>query len=201
MENLTAFSLFAIVASITPGPTNFIILSLSSHYKISKTLPVILGSCIGAALLVLVVGIGLGSTILAYPAIQKIMTWSGLIWLTVLAWKLYNYNPVISLEKNEQYPPIGFKAAFLMQAINPKTWMMAFAVISVYTKQGQDILINVSLLSCIFLLIAFPCLYLWALVGRLSTRLFSKPKHINIFNKIMAIILLASVWWPMFSIF
>lgn len=40
------------------------------------------------------------------------MTWSGLIWLTVLAWKLYNYNPVISLEKNEQYPPIGFKAAF-----------------------------------------------------------------------------------------
>ncbi|HHP0282320.1 LysE family translocator, partial [Acinetobacter baumannii] len=27
MENLTAFSLFAIVASITPGPTNFIILS------------------------------------------------------------------------------------------------------------------------------------------------------------------------------
>ncbi len=37
-----------------------------------------------------------------------------------------------------------------MQAINPKTWMMAFAVISVYTKQGQDILINVSILSCIF---------------------------------------------------
>ncbi|HHP6696385.1 TPA: LysE family translocator, partial [Acinetobacter baumannii] len=48
---------------------------------------------------------------------------------------------------------------------------------------------------------AFPCLYLWALVGRLSTRLLSKSKHINIFNKIMAIILLASVWWPMFSIF
>ncbi|MDB0153662.1 LysE family translocator, partial [Acinetobacter baumannii] len=52
-----------------------------------------------------------------------------------------------------------------------------------------------------FLLIAFPCLYLWALVGRLSTRLLSKPKHINIFNKIMAIILLASVWWPMFPRF
>lgn len=37
-----------------------------------------------------------------------------------------------------------------MQAINPKTWMMAFAVISVYTKQGQDIWINVSILSFIF---------------------------------------------------
>lgn len=71
MENLTAFSLFAIVASITPGPTNFIILNLSSRYKISKTFPVILGSCIGAALLVLIVGIGLGSTLLAYPIIQN----------------------------------------------------------------------------------------------------------------------------------
>ena len=58
-----------------------------------------------------------------------------------------------------------------MQAINPKTWMMAFAVISVYTKQGQDILVNVSILSCIFFTYS-PCLYLWALVGRLSTRLF-----------------------------
>ena len=99
MENLTAFLLFAIVASITPGPTNFIILSLSSHYKISKTLPVILGSCIGAALLVLVGWYWPWLHYSCLPCYSKIMTWSGLIWLTVLAWKLYNYNPVISLEK------------------------------------------------------------------------------------------------------
>lgn len=72
MENLTAFSLFAIVASITPGPTNFIILSLSSHYKISKTLPVILGSCIGAALLVLVVGIALAPLFLLTLLFKKL---------------------------------------------------------------------------------------------------------------------------------
>ena len=201
MENLTAFSLFAIVASITPGPTNFIILSLSSRFKISKIFPVIIGSCIGAALLVLVVGIGLGSTILAYPIIQKIMMWCGLIWLTLLAWKLYNYTPAIHLEQEEQQAIIGFKAAFLMQAINPKTWMMAFAVISVYTKQEQDLWVNVSFLAFIFLLIAMPCLYMWALAGRLSNRLFSKPKHMNIFNKVMAFTLLASAWWPIFSTF
>ncbi|ARD28375.1 threonine transporter [Acinetobacter lactucae] len=200
MENLTAFSLFAIVASITPGPTNFLILSLSSHHKISKTLPVIFGSCIGASLLVLVVGVGLGTTILAYPLIQKIMTWSGLIWLTLLAWKLYNYNPVISLKPNEEQPSIGFIAAFLMQAINPKTWMMAFAVISVYTEHGQDIILNVSILSFIFLLVAFPCLYIWALIGSLSNRLLSKPKHVNMFNKLMALMLLISIWWPILSI-
>ncbi|WP_267530771.1 LysE family translocator [Acinetobacter oleivorans] len=201
MENLTAFSLFAIVASITPGPTNFIILNLSSRYKISKTFPVILGSCIGAALLVLIVGIGLGSTLLAYPIIQKIMTLIGLIWLTSLAWKLYNYNPIIHFQQDKEKGPIGFITGFFMQAINPKTWMMAFAVISVYTKQGQDIWINVSILSFIFLVIAIPCLYMWALAGRLSNRLFSQTKHINIFNKMMALTLLISVWLPVLSTF
>lgn len=199
MENFTAFSLFAIVASITPGPTNFIILSLSSRYKISKTLPVILGSCIGASFLVLMVGVGLGSTILTYPVIQQIMTWGGLLWLTLLAWKLYNYAPLISLEHDSQQPPLGFNAAFLMQAINPKTWMMAFAVISVYTKQGQDVLLNVSILSFIFLVIALPCLYIWALVGKLSQKLISQPKYMNVFNKLMALILLISVWWSIIS--
>ncbi|WP_192454386.1 LysE family translocator [Acinetobacter oleivorans] len=193
MENLTAFSLFAIVASITPGPTNFIILSLSSRHKISKTSPIILGSCIGAALLVLIVGIGLGSTLLAYPIIQKIMTLIGLIWLTLLAWKLYNYKPIIPF-KQDNRKDLGFLAGFFMQAVNPKTWMMAFAVISVYTKQGQDIWVNVSILSFIFLIIAIPCLYIWALAGRLSNQLFSKPKHMNIFNKMMAFILFVSVW-------
>lgn len=117
MENLTAFSLFAIVASITPGPTNFIILNLSSRYKISKTFPVILGSCIGAALLVLIVGIGLGSTLLAYPIIQKIMTLIGLIWLTSLAWKLYNYNPIIHFEQDKEKGPIGFITGFLCKQL------------------------------------------------------------------------------------
>jgi threonine/homoserine/homoserine lactone efflux protein len=113
-----------------------------------------------------------------------------------LAWKLYSYHPTIHLEQDKQQTLIGFKAGFFMQAINPKTWMMAFAVISVYTKQGQDIWVNVSILSCIFLVIAIPCLYMWALAGRLSNRLFSQTKHMNIFNKIMALTLLISVWLP-----
>ena len=199
MENFTAFSLFAIVASITPGPTNFLILSLSSHYTVSKTIPVILGSCIGAATLVWIVGIGLGSTLLAYPLIQLIMTGVGLIWLTLLAWKLYHYQPTLSAEQNIERAPIGFIAACMMQTINPKTWMMAFAVVSVYTKESQNVLLHVSILSLIFLVAAIPCLYIWALAGKLSRLIFSQPKHLHTFNKIMALTLLISVWWSILS--
>ena len=54
------FLLFAIVASITPGPTNVIVLSHSARRGIVATLPIIIGGCGGAALLVLAVGIGIG---------------------------------------------------------------------------------------------------------------------------------------------
>ncbi len=61
MDQLLPFALFAFVASITPGPTNILVLSHSSRFGLTTTWPIILGACAAAALLVLVVGTGLGT--------------------------------------------------------------------------------------------------------------------------------------------
>ena len=55
LSTLLPFMLFAFVASITPGPTNILVLSNSARFGFRATLPIILGACAGAALLVLVV--------------------------------------------------------------------------------------------------------------------------------------------------
>ncbi|RMT07189.1 hypothetical protein ALP55_04388 [Pseudomonas coronafaciens pv. oryzae] len=47
-------------ASITPGPTNILVLSNSARFGWRAVVPLILGTCTGAALLVLLVGMGLG---------------------------------------------------------------------------------------------------------------------------------------------
>ncbi len=52
------FILFAFVASITPGPTNILVLSNSARFGWRAVVPLILGACTGAALLVLLVGMG-----------------------------------------------------------------------------------------------------------------------------------------------
>ncbi|WP_095055253.1 hypothetical protein [Pseudomonas sp. Irchel s3b2] len=66
MESLLPFLLFAFVASITPGPTNILVLSHSSRLGLGATLPVIFGACVAAALIVFAVGLGVGETLLRF---------------------------------------------------------------------------------------------------------------------------------------
>ncbi|MBR7342264.1 LysE family translocator, partial [Klebsiella pneumoniae] len=54
--NLLPFLLFAFVASITPGPTNTLVLANSQHFGVKNTVPAILGGCIAASAIVLVSG-------------------------------------------------------------------------------------------------------------------------------------------------
>jgi len=58
--DLMPFLLFAFVASITPGPTNILILTNSQHVGVIKTVPAILGGCVAASLIVLISGAGAG---------------------------------------------------------------------------------------------------------------------------------------------
>ena len=46
---MMSYLLFAFVASITPGPTNILVLTNSARYGLFATLPVVLGGCIGAS--------------------------------------------------------------------------------------------------------------------------------------------------------
>src|SRR5690606_40079410 len=88
MQSLLPFLLFAFVATITPGPTNILALGHGARYGLRATLPLVLGACLGAALIVLLVGLGLGETLLRYPQVQHAMSWPGALWLSWLAWQL-----------------------------------------------------------------------------------------------------------------
>lgn len=73
------FLLFAFVASITPGPTNILILTNSQHFGIKKTVPAILGGCMAASMIVLVSGAGAGEVLRQYPLIRQMMSWAGVL--------------------------------------------------------------------------------------------------------------------------
>ena len=75
MLSLLPFLLFAFVASITPGPTNILVLSHSARRGLGATLPLIIGACVSAALVVLVVGLGLGETLLRLPGVNDTRTY------------------------------------------------------------------------------------------------------------------------------
>jgi threonine/homoserine/homoserine lactone efflux protein len=184
---MLSFVLFAFVASITPGPTNLLVLSNSARFGLTASLPIVLGACLGAAALVLLVGTGAGRSLMQIPGAQSIMALAGVTWLSWLAWKIY-CSPTDPIRRSDPARRLGFWGAAGLQVVNPKTWMMALAVVSVFS-QG-----SVAHLALAFLLVSLPCLGCWALLGAGSARWLTSPISMRWFNRGMALLLLVSAW-------
>lgn len=192
MSQFLPFMLFAFVASITPGPTNILVLSNSSLYGVNAALRIVLGACAGAAAIVLLVGLGLGEALLRFPIIQKGMAWLGVAWITRLAWKLFR-SPPPTLDADSGSQRIGALGGAGLQLVNPKTWMMAFAVVSVFTGQDTHSL-QYGVYAAIFFLISVPCLAVWVFLGQAAVRIFNSARSMQRFNQSMALLLLISAW-------
>lgn len=190
---LMPFLLFAFVASITPGPTNILVLSNSARYGLAAAVPIIFGACASAATIVLLVGSGAGSSLTALPAVQTAMQWIGVAWLSYLSWQIFS-APAEAVTTRDADARLGLAGAASLQLINPKTWMMALAVVSVFAGGGEQRLVHVMYLSLAFFLISLPCLGVWALLGAGSTRWLRSPRAMQRFNRCMALLLLGSAW-------
>lgn len=193
MASLLPFMLFAFVASITPGPTNILVLSHSSRRGLIATLPIIFGACVAAALIVLVVGLGAGETLLRYPRVQQAMAWGGVLWLSWLAWQIYRSAPPSLNPAEPQEQNLSVLGAAMLQVVNPKVWLMAMAVVSLFVGSGDKTL-RLLVLSLAFLLVSLPCMTVWALLGVGSARMLGSPQAFKRMNAALAFLLLLSAW-------
>ena len=195
--NLLPFLLFAFVASITPGPTNILVLANSQHFGVKNTVPAILGGCIAASAIVLVSGAGAGEVLRQYPLIRQVMSWAGVLWLSWMSWQLFS-APAASLSAES---PVRFtaQAAALLQIVNPKTWMMALAVVSLFAPAGDHALRDIALMALWFLQISIACLMCWAWLGKAVNQIFRTTVAMVRFQRLMALCLLASAWAGMLA--
>ncbi|MGN8342600.1 LysE family translocator [Pseudomonas sp. SMV71] len=195
MDQLLPFALFAFVASITPGPTNILVLSHSSRFGLPTTVPIILGACAAAALLVLLVGTGLGDLLARHTALQTALSWAGIAWLSWMAWQIFS-APAQAIDPDQpvEGPTLGLVGAAGLQLVNPKTWMMALAVVSVFAGAEADRTVRVLWLSLAFFAISIPCMTVWAYLGRGAARFCRSAVAMGRFNRVMAVMLLVSAW-------
>ena len=195
MDQLLPFALFAFVASITPGPTNILVLSHSSRFGLATTVPIILGACAAAALLVLLVGAGLGDVLVRHATIQTLLSWAGIAWLSWMAWQIFSAPAqAIDPDRPVEGPRLGLAGAAGLQLVNPKTWMMALAVVSVFAGAEADRTVRVLWLSLAFFAISIPCMTAWAYLGRGAARFCRSAVAMGRFNRVMAVMLLVSAW-------
>jgi threonine/homoserine/homoserine lactone efflux protein len=112
-----AFVLFAVVAAITPGPSNLLLTSTGAAVGVRRGLPALLGQVVGMGLMLFLVAIGLGSLVLKSPLIIPGLKWGGSGLLLWLAWKIATAG---RSEATGHRVCVGFWEAGVFQWVNPK---------------------------------------------------------------------------------
>ena len=189
-EFVTSLALFAFVSSITPGPNNLMLMASGANYGVKRTIPHLLGVSLGFVFMALLLGIGLINLFEQFPVTYDILKVFAVIYLLYLAWKIANASTGPTSEPTGK--PFTFLQAVLFQWVNPKVWAMALTTISVYTPDRS--MQYVLYVSVIFGAVNLPCVAAWATLGQQMARLLRNPRQLRLFNRIMALLLIVSLY-------
>lgn len=191
-----ALLLFSFVSSITPGPNNIMLFASGVNFGLRRTWPHAVGISVGFGVLLACVGFGLGVVLTQTPILFTMIKVLGGAYMVYLAWRIWNSGPV-EVKKGVSRP-MTFMEAALFQWVNPKAWVMAMVAMSTYTAQGTY-WVNVLIVVLAFCVINFPSVAFWAGFGMAMRRFLQDSRKLKIFNGIMAVSLILSLW-PMLTV-
>lgn len=187
MSDLLPLMTYCFVMSSTPGPNNVMLTASGANFGYRGALPQILGIGVGGFVLTLLSGLGLGTLFLSVPLAREGLRLTGALYLVYLAWKLSGAG---GLQGGELPRPASFWQGFSFQAVNPKSWVKAITIGSVFMPAGLPPSQGALLAATLGLLIGLPCSSSWALFGVGIRRFLSDPRKLRAFNLAMGLTLL-----------
>jgi threonine/homoserine/homoserine lactone efflux protein len=193
---LLAIPAVAFVTSISPGPSNIMLLASGANFGFRRTVPQILGITVGFSTLLLAAGLGLGAVLATFPLVERGLKWAGAAYLIYLAWRIALARSMAA-DAGEQARPLTFVESAAFQWINPKAWVVALTVMAVHTSAHAP-LVSVGLVVLIFALVNLPAISCWAAFGVTLRGFLADPARMRRFNIAMGLLLVASLW-PMLA--
>lgn len=188
MESLFPLALFAFVATVTPGPNNIMLTSSGIRFGFLRTMPHIFGIVFGFLILMSLCAAGIGSLIIAIPALHTALKIAGSGYLVWLAWQLRSM--AFDREAEAQARPMSFLGAALFQFANPKAWVMGITGASAFLPAVQPIALAIAIFCIVFTVIELPAIMLWAGMGAVLRRYLTQRKWQLLFCGVMIMLTL-----------
>ena len=111
-------------------------------------------------------------------------------YLLFLAWKIANATNTSTGEHVRK--PLTFIQAAVFQWLNPKAWVIAIGAIATFTTVG-NFQSQVVIIVFAYLFIGAFSMSLWLLMGASLQKILRSQKQLQVFNVVMAILLVMSV--------
>ncbi len=191
INQILPFLLFAVVAAVTPGPSNLILTSTGANVGLLRGLPCLFGVILGMGLMMFLVAFGLGNVVLASPWIILILKFAGSGFLLWLSWKIATagHHEATSVKQS-----LGFWGAAAFQWVNPKSWLVSVSAVSTYLHPVKGpVFTQAILFGLLFLLAALPSCFIWLAFGVSIQRLLSEERTARKVNIALGVLLAGSV--------
>lgn len=182
-----SMALFALAASISPGPVNLLGLAYGVQYGFRASMRHVTGATMGFTLLLLLIGLGLHELLLHWPGVTEVIKWAGAVFLLYMGWKLFGADGVLG-EGDAGRGPSYWQGA-LMQWLNPKAWLASVAGMGAFA--GDDSLL-VWQFSALYWAICYVSLACWAYAGMALGRHLQSAARVRLLNRALAVLLLLS---------
>ena len=183
--------LFVIVSTITPGGATTLATASGAHFGYRRSLPYVAGIAVALASMAAAAAVGLGSILMALPALQVGMKAIGSLYLAWLAWRIGRSGPAhldAQLRK-----PTGFASGVWMLWHNPKGWAMTLGACASFAALAPDPFRLGALLGVAFGIAATVSLSIWCLAGLLLARLLRTDLQWRLLNGTLALLLVMSI--------
>jgi threonine/homoserine/homoserine lactone efflux protein len=192
MDQAVAFVLFAVVAAVTPGPSNIMLTAAGAQAGVLKGLPCLLGVTTGMALMMFLVPFGLASLVLAHPVALRILHWGGAAFLLWLSWKIATSPSRVDSAPDRD--PVGYLGAAAFQWVNPKSWLVSASAAGTFLSAGAGSPVaQAASLGGLFFLAALPSCFLWLAFGAAVQHLLHDRRRLRTFNIVMGALLALSI--------
>lgn len=176
---------YCFVMSSTPGPNNVMLASSGANFGYRRALPQILGINGGVAVQTYLTCLGLGQVFNAFPVLHQLLRIVGALYLLWLAWQISG----AAVSAAHEAKPLSAWQAALFQAVNPKTWVKAITLATVFMPTGLSTPIAALVVTLVGMLVGFPSSSMWALFGVAIRRVLTDPAKQRIFNLCMGAML------------
>ncbi len=175
---LLVFSLVALVAIATPGPTVLLALANGSRYGVRRAVPGMLGAVASDFVLVGAVALGLGALLAASEFWFSVVKWVGAAYLAWLGLRLLRSQGGLDLSQAggaEGATARGiFAKSFLVAVTNPKGYLFCSALLPQFIDANAPQWPQYAAIAVVFAGLDFAVMLAYAVTGAKAVQLLRR---------------------------
>ena len=190
---LSALLILATATSFTPGPNTTLSTALAANRGLRGALHFVLAVPVGWGLLFTLCAVGVGSLVMAAPALRWAIVLGGVAYLLWLARRLWGSGQLT--QANDSQLDVSFVQGVLLQFLNIKAWMLALSIVAGWVAGKPDATSRYLQTLPLMLFFAFSSNFTYALVGSVLRHWLAQGQRLLAFNRLMALVLSATAGW------